>query len=244
MKKTVLITGASRGIGSACAELFAENNYNIIINYLNCEEKAKNLENKLKKTGINAICFKADVSDSKAVQNMIDTAEKVFGSVNVLINNAGIMQYGLLQDLKEEEWDRIFSINVKGVFNVTKAVLPHMIKNKSGKIINISSIWGITGASCEVAYSSTKAAIIGFTKALAKELGPCNININCIAPGVIETDMLKRLSLEEKNILKQETPLNKIGEPKDIANAALFLASENSKFFTGQIISPNGGFLI
>ena len=241
---TVLITGSSRGIGREIARLFAENKYNVVINYNNSKEKALELLNEIRLLGANAIAIKADVSSSIEVKKMIDTIEDNFGSVDVLINNAAIAKQTLFTDITENEWDDIFDINVKGAFNCSKSVLPKMINKKSGNIINISSIWGITGASCEVHYSATKAALIGFTKALAKELGPSGINVNCIAPGVIETEMNKNLSTETLEGLKDETPLGVIGTSRDIANVALFLASDKAKFITGQVISPNGGFLI
>ena len=242
-KKTVLITGASRGIGQETARLFAKEHYNIIVNYHTNEEKALALVQELSHT-VNAIAIKADVSSTIQVQSMISQAYQRFGTIDVLVNNAGIAQQKLFSDISEDDWNRMFDINVKGMFHCAQAVLPSMLHHKTGKIINISSIWGLTGASCEVHYSAAKAAVIGFTKALAKELGPSNIQVNCVAPGVIETDMNEQL--EEQTILdlKEATPLGTFGQPIDIANAILFLASEKSNFITGQIISPNGGFLI
>ena len=243
--KTVLVTGASCGIGKSTAILFAENNYNVIINYFQSEIKAKNLEKELLNKGLSAIAIRADVSKYSEVSCMVEKAYKMFGNIDVLVNNAGIAQtQNLITTTTEEEWDKLFSINVKGMFNCCKAILPYMINRHSGKIINVSSIWGITGASCEVAYSSSKAAIHGFTKALAKEVGPSNINVNCIAPGIIDTEMNSNIDSELLQELINETPLCKIGTPLDIAKAILFLASNDSNFLTGQIISPNGGFVI
>lgn len=244
MKKTVLITGASKGIGKQMAETFAVADYNVIINYNKSEKDAKELKCFLNRQGCSAIALKADLSDTGQIKNMIEDTQKFFGGVDVLINNAGIAMQKLFCDVTDEEYNKIFDINVKGTFNCTKYVLPHMINKKQGKIINISSIWGMVGASCEVHYSASKAAIIGFTKALAKEVGPCNITVNCIAPGVIETDMNHNLDINTIYQLKEETPLGKIGSVQDIAQLALFLASEKASFITGQVISPNGGMVI
>lgn len=244
MNKTVLITGASCGIGRETAKAFAENNYRVIINYLNSETNAKELVSELKSMGCDCIAVCADVSDSIKVKNMMQEIKSFSNKIDVLVNNAGIALQKLFCDTTEVEWDKIFNVNIKGMFNCCKSVLPSMIKNHSGKIINVSSIWGICGASCEVAYSASKAAIIGFTKALAKEVGPCNINVNCVAPGVIDTKMNRDLlSSEDIETLKNETPLGLLGTPKDVAQTILFLAQDESKFITGQIISPNGGIL-
>lgn len=244
MKKTVLITGASHGIGKATAILFAKHNYNVIINYNTSEDEAKKIEVDLIKQGANALAIKADVSRQDEVKEMFGVINDTFGDIHVLINNAGISSQKLFTDVAEEEWDKIFDVNIKGVFNCTQFALKSMVKNHFGKIINISSIWGLTGASCEVAYSATKAAVIGFTKALAKEVGPCNINVNAVAPGVIDTQMNKNMSVEIMCDLKEQTPLGVIGTGEDVAQTILFLASDNSKFITGQVISPNGGIVI
>ena len=244
MKKTVLITGASHGIGKATAILFAKHNYNVIINYNTSEDEAKKIEVDLIKQGANALAIKADVSNQDEVKEMFGVINDTFGDIHVLINNAGISSQNLFTDVAEEEWDKIFDVNIKGIFNCTQLALKSMIKNHFGKIINISSIWGLTGASCEVAYSATKAAVIGFTKALAKEVGPCNINVNAVAPGVIDTQMNKNMSVEIMCDLKEQTPLGVIGTGEDVAQTILFLASDNSKFITGQVISPNGGIVI
>jgi 3-oxoacyl-[acyl-carrier protein] reductase len=175
---------------------------------------------------------------------MVETAKELYGAIDVLINNAAIAQQKLFTDITEEEWDSIFAVNVKGVYNCCKAVVPHMVSQKDGVILNISSVWGMVGASCEVHYSATKAAVIGFSKALAKELGLSGIRVNCIAPGVIDTDMNAGLSPDTLAQLKGETPLARIGTSKDIAALALFLASSEASFITGQVISSNGGFVI
>lgn len=243
-KKTVLITGASRGIGKAIAKLFAENNYNVVINYNKSEYEAKELQNYLINKGYSVRIFKADVSNISEVNSLINYTIGQFEKIDVLINNAGISKTNLFTDISYEEWNEIMNVNLNGVFYTTKKALQYMIPEMSGKIINISSIWGIVGGSFEVHYSTSKAAIIGMTKALAKELGPSNINVNCIAPGVIKTDMIKNLSEDTLDMLKEETPLMKLGTPEDIAKCALFLASEGGDFITGQVISPNGGFVI
>ena len=243
-KRTVLVTGASRGIGKAIATLFAENNYNVLINYNKSEEDAMDLYNSLKSKGYSVDVYKADVSKKEEVNMMINYCIGKFEKIDVLINNAGISKTNLFTDISYEEWDEVMATNLNGVFYTTKKALQYMIPEMSGKIINISSIWGMVGGSFEVHYSASKAAVIGMTKALAKELGPSNIQVNCIAPGVIQTDMLNNVSQETLEMLREETPLMKLGTVEDIAHTALFLASENANFITGQVISTNGGFVI
>lgn len=240
MNKTVLITGASRGIGNACARLFCENGYNVVANYCNSESEAFALAEKYKCL----LPVRADISDEKQTIDMFHTATKHFGKIDVLINNAGIAMQKLFTETTKEQWDRIFDVNVGGVFNCCRIASEAMIREHRGKIINISSVWGLTGASCEVAYSASKAAVIGLTKALAKELGPSGICVNCIAPGVIDTEMNKNVDKESMDALIDETPLQKIGMPEDVAETALFLASDKADFITGQIFGVNGGFLI
>lgn len=243
--KTVLITGASRGIGRETALLFARSGYGVAINYNSSVDSAKELLRQIKDIGGNAVLLKADVSDSTQVENMFNSAHQYFGKgIDVLINNAAIALYGLFTDIAEIEYKRLFDINLFGMFNCAKQALSFMISNKSGSIINISSIWGITGASCEVHYSASKAAVIGFTKALAKEVAPSGITVNCIAPGVIATDMTAHLSGEEKQELLRQIPLGRFGGANDISSLALFLAGDNAKYITGQVISPNGGMVI
>ena len=243
-KKRVLITGASRGIGRAIAKTFALNTYNVVINYNKSEEEAKNLYNELNKKGYSVRIFKADVSNIIEANSLVNYCIGQFEKIDVLINNAGISKTNLFSDITYEEWNEVMNVNLNSVFYTTKKALQYMIPEMSGKIINISSIWGITGGAYEVHYSASKAAIIGMTKALAKELGPSNINVNCIAPGVIKTDMLNNISEDTLNMLKEETPLMRLGIPEDIAKCALYLASEGGDFLTGQVISPNGGFVI
>jgi len=233
--KTALITGASRGIGRACARILAADGYRVIINYNSSSEAAEKLAEE-----IGGAAVKADVSDMTQVQEMFSIA----GNVDVLVCSAGIARQQLFTDISPDDWRKMFAINVDGVYNCCKCALPYMIHEKKGKIITMSSMWGITGASCESAYSASKAAIIGLTKALAKELGPSGIQVNCVAPGVIDTEMNANLTPETMEDLKEETPLGVIGKPEDVANVVSFLASEKADFITGQVISPNGGILI
>lgn len=238
--KTALITGASRGIGKAIAIKLSQCGYNVIINYNNSKTKAESLAKNLD----NAIAIKADISISSEVKSMVDISTKHFGNIDILVNNAGIAEQKLFFDITEDDFDTMYNVNLKGMFNTCKAILPQMVQNRYGKIINISSMWGICGASCEVHYSTMKAGIIGFTKALAKEVGPSKVNVNCVAPGVIMTDMNKNLSDETLDELKDETPLMELGTPQDIANTVSFLVSDDASFITGQVISPNGGIVI
>lgn len=232
--KKVLITGGTRGIGEATAKLLAKNGYKVYINYLKSDEKAQKLAQE-----IGVVPVKADVSSPKETKEMFD----IVGGVDILINNAGIAQQKLFTDITSGEWERMLGVNLTGVFNCTKGALPYMINKKSGCIINISSMWGICGASCEVHYSAAKAGVIGFTKALAKELGPSGIRVNCIAPGMIDTEMNNGFDDETVEMIKEETPLGIIGKPEDIANCVLYLI-EQGQFITGQVISPNGGIVI
>ena len=238
--KTVLITGGSRGIGAACARLFSEKGYNVAINYFSSEKEALSLENELK----NAAAFRADVADRNQVAAMVSVVKQRFGSVDILINNAGIAQSKLFSDITEEDFDKMVAVHLKGTFNCTQSVLSDMIDKKSGKIINISSIWGMTGASCEVHYSMVKSGIIGFTKALAKELALSGITVNAIAPGVVDTDMMSGFTADEIKEIETEIPLGRLAAPAEIAHSALFLAGEGGDYITGQVISPNGGIVI
>lgn len=244
MGRTVLITGASRGIGRAAAVIFAKNGFNVAVNYCQSEDMANTLVSELKSYGVKAAAYRADVSDKSAVTEMFRKAEAELGKIFVLVNNAGIAEQALFSDITEKMWDRMFDVNVKGAYNCTQAALPSMIHEKYGRIVNVSSMWGISGASCEVHYSASKAALIGFTKALAKEVGLSGITVNCIAPGVIETDMNASISEEEMNVLKEDTPLNRIGTPEDAAEAIFFLSSDKAGFITGQVLSVDGGFIV
>lgn len=245
MNKTVIVTGAAKGIGRAIAKDFAYAGYNVCINYNTSEEAAKELCETLAKDGCSVIIYKADVTDREQVDKMVDYVIGTFGKVDVLVNNAGISEYKLFIDIAQEEIQRMLNVNILGVFNTSQSVLKKtMLPRKDGTIINISSIWGMVGASLEVAYSTTKAAIIGMSKALAKELAPSNITVNVVAPGAISTDMLGALSKEDLSVLKEEIPLGKIGTVEDVAASVKFLASYEARYITGQVISPNGGLVI
>lgn len=244
MNKTVLITGASKGIGATMAIRFAEKGYNVVMNYNSSVQSALILQKSLEESGYSVTAFRANVRNRADVDLMIKETIYKYGSIDILINNAGISSQGLFTDISEVEWNEIVGVNLNGVFNCTQAALPHMINKKCGKIINISSMWGEVGASCEVAYSATKAAVIGFTKALAKEVGPSGINVNCITPGLIDTGMNQALAIEDVEALVNDTPMGRIGTTNDIAEAALFLASDESNFITGQVIGINGGLVI
>ena len=237
--KSVLITGGSRGIGRAMVRLFKENGYCVAFTYKNSDAIAKELEEKL---GVLAI--KADSESEEDIINAVKTACEKLGGVDVLINNAAVSSFGLLQDITSDEWDRVMNISVKGAFLYSKCVLSEMLKKKYGRIINISSMWGLVGASCEVHYSTAKAALIGFTKALAKEVGPSGITVNAIAPGVIATDMNKAFGEDDLRLLAEEAAVGRIGEAEEVARAALFLASEDSGFITGEIMNVSGGFVV
>ena len=240
MSKTVFITGSSRGIGASAAKLFYENGYNVIINYNNSEKAALELSQKLP----GSLLLKGNVSNEDDVKSMLEKAILHFGKIDVLINNAGISITGLLSDISLKEWERLFSVNVTGTFLMSKYASKHMISNHSGKIINVSSIWGVCGASCESCYSASKGAVIAFTKALAKELGPSGITVNCVAPGFIDTDMNSDISSEDKKAFCEDTPLERIGTAEDVSKTLLFLASDNADFITGQIINCDGGAVI
>lgn len=240
--KTVIVTGGSRGIGAAIVKKLAKNNYNVVLNYNNSQESARKIQEELKQENIHVEIFKADVSKREEVKELVDFTLKQFGNIDVLINNAGIDQIKPFTDITDEDWNRMIQINLNSVFYCTQEVLPTMINNKDGSIINISSIWGITGGSCEVHYSVTKAGIDGMTKALAKELGPSNIRVNSIAPGAIMTDMNKDCTEDELKEIEKEIPLGKIGKTEDIAKCVMWLIEDN--YTTGQIISPNGGWVI
>ena len=244
MSKSVLITGASRGIGRESAKLFAQNGWKVAVNYCSSERQALELVKELSDMGSEAIAVQGDVSDRSQVTSMAASLLKDFGELDVLVNNAGIAQQKLFTDITPNDWDRMFDINIKGMFHCCQCFLPQMIRRQSGKIINLSSIWGLVGSSCEVHYSAAKAAVIGFTKALAKEVGPSGIQVNCVAPGVITTEMNAALDADSLNALKEETPLGILGTPQDIAQAIYFLAESGSDFITGQVLSPNGGFVI
>ncbi|MGN0537461.1 MAG: elongation factor P 5-aminopentanone reductase [Acutalibacteraceae bacterium] len=244
MSETVLITGASRGIGAAIAALFAAEGFHTIINCTKSVECAENLAEKLREQGGDAVVLTADVSNSAEVNAMFSKAETMFGGVDILVNNAGIAQTKLFTDITDEDWNRMLSINLTGAFYCCRRALPYMLRRHSGRIVNISSMWGQVGGSCEVHYSAAKAGLIGLTKALAQEVGLSGITVNCIAPGVIQTDMLSSYSAEDLKALAEETPTGTLGTPEDVARAVFFLAQKNSCFITGQVLGVNGGFVI
>ena len=243
MNKTALITGSSRGIGRAAARRLAHDGYNVCINYIERDDKANELADELKQEGYPAIAVKADVADRDQVNEMVKEAESILGPISLLVNNAGVAGQALFQDVTDEMWDRYFNVNLNGARNAIQAILPGMINRKKGVIVNVSSIWGMHGASCEVTYSCTKHALIGLTRSLAMELAPSNIRVNCVAPGVIDTDMVQVLGKEVLNELALQTPLGRLGTPEDIANAISFLASDEASFITGQVLVSDGGFI-
>ena len=239
MSLGVLITGGSRGIGAEMVRAFSGSGYRVAFVYRSSHDAAQTLA---QECGAAAIC--ADVSVEEDVKRAVREARAAIGNIDVLINNAGIAHFSLFTDIAKEQWDSIMNVNVGSVFLFCREILPEMISRKRGKIINVSSVWGITGSSCEVCYSTSKAALIGLTKALAKEEGPSGICVNCIAPGVINTEMNNMLGDDVMEELREETPIGRIGETRDVAKLALFLAGDGGDFITGQVISPNGGFLI
>ena len=243
MNKTALVTGGAKGIGAAICKALANDGYRIALNYNNSFESAIELKNELSSVTHIEI-FKADISDSSEVERMFTEIEGVFGGVDILINNAGIAQQALFTDITDEMWQKMIGVNLTGAFNCCRRALPYMIRNKFGKIINITSMWGEVGASMEVHYSASKAGLIGLTKALAKEVGLSGITVNAVSPGVIETDMMASFSDEVKSSLADETPLGVLGTPENIASAVSFLASDKAGFITGQVVSVNGGFII
>lgn len=241
--KTVVITGGAKGIGKACAQLFAKKGWNTVICYNSSETEAMELEKNLKNI-CSFVAQKADVRNKEDMENLMNFAAKKFGKIDALVCNAGIADVQkLFSDTKKEEWNRIFETDVYGVFNSVQAVLPFMINKKFGSIINISSVWGECGASCEAVYSAAKAAVLGFSKAMAKELAPSNIRVNAVSPGVINTEMNSNLSPADLDALKNEIPLGRIGCGEDVAKAVYFLASDNSSYITGQSIITDGGFI-
>lgn len=241
MKKIILITGASRGIGRDIAKTLSKDSNNMVIaNYNKSEKEAIELKDNLKNEGIDIDIIKADVSKRNEAKEMVQEVLNKYGKIDVLINNAGISQYKLFNDITDEEWDNIINTNLKSAFMVTQEAVRNMINNKEGCIINISSIWGVAGASMEVAYSTSKAGLIGLTKSLAKELGPSNIRVNAIAPGIINTGMNNRFSEDELQSIKDEIPLEKIGNTADITKCVKWLIEDS--YTTGQVISINGGW--
>lgn len=244
MEKIALVTGSSRGIGRAIARELAREGWKVCINYRVRKDCAESLLEEISAFGGEAMIYGADVSRREDVNAMVAAIKANWGEVSLLVNNAGVAGQALFQDVTDELWHRYFSVNVDGAFHAIQAVLPPMLREHAGCIINVSSMWGLRGASCEVTYSCTKAALIAMSRSLALELAPTNIRVNCIAPGVIKTDMLDALPAEVLPQLAEETPLRRLGTPEDIAHLAVFLASDKSSFITGQVITADGGFIV
>ena len=244
--KVALVTGASSGIGRATAKLFAMNGYFVIAHYNTNKSGVETLIAELEKQNISGTVFgvQADFNDMNSVKEMFNSITKSFKHIDVLVNNAGAGLYKLVTKTSESEWDTLFNVNVKSAFVLTNLVLNQMIKDKRGSIVNVSSIWGNKGASMEVVYSASKSALIGYTKALAQEVAPSGINVNCVCPGVINTKMNSRFTKQEISELEQDTPLGRLGSAEDIAELIYFLGSEKASFITGQIITSDGGFTL
>ena len=242
MKHTVLVTGSSRGIGAGIARAFAKEGHRVVLHYHKNESAARTLLEELRSEGCSVALVQGDVSNEAEAGEIVRQAERAFGFVDVLVNNAGIaLPNQLVTETSAADWSRVFGVNMDGMFFVTRAVLPGMVSHQRGSIVNISSMWGVTGGSCEVAYSASKAAVIGFTKSLAKEVAPSGIRVNCVAPGFVSTEMTAGLDAETVEAIREETPLLKLGTPEDIASAVLFFALEGASFITGQTLSVDGG---
>lgn len=242
IKKVALITGGSRGIGKEIAKKFATNGYNLVINYVSERTDLQALKEEFK--GTEVLFVKTDVTNYESCENMVKEAIGKFGKIDVLVNNAGITKDGLLMRMKEEDFDKVINVNLKGTFNMTKNVIPYMIKQRNGKIVSIASVVGVTGNAGQANYAASKAGIIGFTKTVARELASRNILANCIAPGFIKTDMTDVLSDTVKESIHSQIPLNKMGEAKEVANAVYFLASEENTYITGQVLNVDGGMVM
>lgn len=239
-----LITGGSRGIGAASARAFARRGWGVAVNYRQSRGAAEALVDELKELGVPALAVQADVSRWEEVVRMVDNVLENFCQLDILLCNAGVAHWGLLSELEEADWRRVMGVNLDGVYHCCRAVIPHMVRRQQGSIVTLSSMWGQVGASCEAAYSAAKGGVIALTRALAQELGPSNIRVNCVAPGVIRTDMNRELSEQELSALAEQTPLGRVGEPEEVAAAIAFLASEEASFLTGQVLSPNGGLVL
>ena len=244
MGKTAFVTGGSRGIGRAIVRRLAAEGYAVGINYLQSRAAAETLAAEIRGQGGRALAVQADVADREAITAAVTRVEMAFGPVSLLVNNAGIAEQHQFQDISHSFWDRIFAVNVNGAFHTIQAVLPHMLHEKAGCILNISSIWGLRGASCEVAYAASKAAVIGLTRSLAMELAPSHIRVNCVAPGVIETDMVRGLGEETLASLVDQTPAGRLGTPEDVARAVSFFLRDDADFITGQVLTVDGGFIL
>lgn len=241
--KTVLITGASRGIGAACALLFGRSGYHVFVNYNKSQKGAERVCEMIKDEGGVCTAIQADITDRESVRRMVSLCRYYGGGIDVLVNNAGIDFYGTFEQTEPQIWDDIINTDLTGAYNVIYAALPEIKNSGCGRIINISSVWGVHGASCEAAYSAAKAGIIGLTKALAKELGPANITVNCVAPGYIDTEMNARFDEKTVADIIDKTPLSRVGSAEDVAEAVLWLASEKASFITGAVLGADGGFM-
>lgn len=242
--RVALVTGGSRGIGAAIVKRLAKDGYDIAINYEKREDRAKDVLSEVISLGRRGIIVQADVADRQQVEMMFETIRSKLGEVELLVSNAGIAGQCQIQDLTTERWKRFFAVNVDGAFNTIQCAIPYMLREHKGCIITVSSMWGLRGASCESAYASTKAALIGLSRSLANELAPTGIRVNCIAPGVIDTEMLDELPDDIRATLADDTPLRRLGRPEDIAAAASFLASDEASFITGQVLTCDGGFIV
>lgn len=243
-KKVAIITGGSRGIGKEIAKKFAKENYNLVINYVSEKTNTEELKKEFEALGTEVLFIKTNVTSYEECEKMAKDAINQFGKIDVLVNNAGVTKDSLLLRMKEEDFDTVINVNLKGTFNVTKACIPYMMKKKSGKIVNISSVVGISGNSGQANYAASKAGIIGFTKSVAKELASRNILANCVAPGYIATDMTNGLSDAVKESINNQIPLKRVGMPEEVAKAVYFLAGEENSYITGQVINVDGGMLI
>lgn len=243
-RKIAIVTGGASGIGEAVVRRLCVAGYPVVINYLSSEAKAEALASELSFNGFSVMTAKADVSKSSEVKQMIENISANFGTPYIMVNNSGIAQQKLFTDITDDDWNNMIGTNLTGVFNCCRAVLPYMIHEKKGRIVNVSSMWGQVGASCEVHYSAAKAGVIGLTKALAQEVAPSGITVNCVAPGAIETKMMASFSNEDIEMLCDEIPLMRLGKADEVASAIDFLVSENASYITGQVVGVNGGMVI